>query len=111
MVLTRTATRSFSPPLPPLPCNINYINGGNGTSPTLGVLGLQKNTGMQMVGVGYKGFPPATPDLISGHVQFGLVPFGVAAPRVKSGKLRVLAIAATVRSKQFPKPDEPEPNK
>ena len=84
------------------PGKINYINGGNGTSPTLGVLRLQKNTGMQMVGVGYKGFPPAIPDLISGQVQFGLVPFGVAAPHVKSGKLRALAIAAPARSKQFP---------
>ena len=81
---------------------INFINGGNGTSPTLGVLRLQKNTGMQMVGVGYKGFPPAIPDLISGQVQFGFVPFGVAAPHVKSGKLRALAIAAPTRSKQFP---------
>ena len=84
------------------PGKINYINGGNGTSPTLGVLRLQKNTGMQMVGVGYKGFPPAIPDLISGQVQFGLVPFGVAAPHVKSGKLRALAIAAPARSTQFP---------
>ena len=84
------------------PGKINYINGGNGTSPTLGVLRLQKNTGMQMVGVGYKGFPPAIPDLISGQVQFGFVPFGVAAPHVKSGKLRALAIAAPTRSKQFP---------
>ena len=84
------------------PGKINFINGGNGTSPTLGVLRLQKNTGMQMVGVGYKGFPPAIPDLISGQVQFGFVPFGVAAPHVKSGKLRALAIAAPVRSKQFP---------
>ena len=84
------------------PGKINFINGGNGTSPTLGVLRLQKNTGMQMVGVGYKGFPPAIPDLISGQVQFGFVPFGVAAPHVKSGKLRALAIAAPTRSKQFP---------
>ena len=84
------------------PGKINFINGGNGTSPTLGVLRLQKNTGMQMVGVGYKGFPPAIPDLISGQVQFGFVPFGVASPHVKSGKLRALAIAAPVRSKQFP---------
>ena len=84
------------------PGKVNFINGGNGTSPTLGVLRLQKNTGMQMVGVGYKGFPPAIPDLISGQVQFGFVPFGVAAPHVKSGKLRALAIAAPTRSKQLP---------
>ncbi len=84
------------------PGKINFINGGNGTSPTLGALRLQKNTGMQMVAVAYRGFPPAIPDLISGQLQFGLVPFGVAAPHVKSGKLRALAIAAPTRSKQFP---------
>lgn len=84
------------------PGKLNFINGGNGTSPTLGVLRLQKNAGTQMVGVGYSGFPPAMQDLISGRVQFGFVPFGVAAPHVKSGKLRALAIAAPSRSKQFP---------
>ena len=84
------------------PGKINFINEGNANSPTLGMLRLQKYTGMQMVCVGYKGFPAAILDLISGQVQFGFVPFGVAAAHVKPGKLRALAIAAPTRSKLFP---------
>ncbi len=84
------------------PGALNYANGGNGTSPTLGVERLKKNTGIQLVGIGYKGFPPVIPDLISGQLHFSLVPIGVAAPHVKSGKLRALAVAAPVRNKQFP---------
>jgi tripartite-type tricarboxylate transporter receptor subunit TctC len=84
------------------PGALNYANGGNGTSPTLGVERLKKNTGMQLVGIGYKGFPPVIPDLISGQLHFSMVPIGVAAPHVKSGKLRALAVAAPVRNKQFP---------
>ncbi|MBL8380408.1 MAG: tripartite tricarboxylate transporter substrate binding protein [Burkholderiales bacterium] len=84
------------------PGKINFVNGGNGTSQTLGVMRLQKNTGIQLTSVGYKGYPPAVPDLISGLVQFAYAPFGVVAPQVRAGKLRAIAIAAPVRSKQFP---------
>ena len=84
------------------PNQINFVNGGNGTSQTLGILKLQKTTGIQLTSVGYKGYPPAMPDLMSGLVQFSMVPFGVAAPHVKSGKLRALAIAAPSRNRQFP---------
>ncbi len=81
---------------------LNYANGGNGTSPTLGVERLKKTTGIQLLGVGYKGFPPVIPDLISGQLHFSMVPFALAAPHVKSGKLRALAVASPVRNKQFP---------
>lgn len=84
------------------PGKLNFVNAGNGTSQTLGVMRLQKNTGIQLTSVGYKGYPPALPDLMSGLVQFAYAPFGVVAPQVRAGKLRALAIAAPVRSKQFP---------
>jgi tripartite-type tricarboxylate transporter receptor subunit TctC len=84
------------------PGRINYANGGNGTSQTLTTELLKKNTGIDLTPIGYRGFPPAIPDLLSGQVQFAFVPFGVAAPHVRSGKLRGIAIAAPARSKQFP---------
>ena len=46
------------------PGQLNFANGGNGTSPTLGVELLRKHTGMQLTPVGYKGFPPVIPDMI-----------------------------------------------
>ncbi len=84
------------------PGRINYINGGGGTSQTMSAELLKRNTGIDLVGIGYKGFPPAIPDILAGQVQFSFIPFGVAAPHVKSGKLRALAVAAPSRSKMFP---------
>ena len=84
------------------PGRINYINGGGGTSQTMSTELLKRNTGIDLVAIGYKGFPPAMPDIIAGQVQFAFVPFGVAAPHIRSGKLRGLAIAAPARNRQFP---------
>lgn len=84
------------------PGGINYINGGGGTSQTMSTELLKRNTGIDLVAVGYKGFPPAMPDIIAGQVQFAFIPFGVAAPHLSSGRLRGLAIAAPSRSRQFP---------
>jgi tripartite-type tricarboxylate transporter receptor subunit TctC len=84
------------------PGKINYINAGVGTSQTMSAELFKRNTGVDMVGIGYKGFPPAIPDILSGQVHFSFIPFGVAAPHVSSGKLRALAVAAPNRSKQFP---------
>ena len=84
------------------PGQLNYINAGIGTSPTMGAELFKKNVGLDIVGIGYKGFPPAIPDMLAGQIQFSFMPFGVAAPHVRSGKLRLLAIAAPGRSRQFP---------
>jgi tripartite-type tricarboxylate transporter receptor subunit TctC len=84
------------------PGKLNYINAGIGTSPTMGAELFKKNTGIDVVGIGYKGFPPAIPDILAGQIQFSFMPFGVAAPHVRGGKLRLLAVAAPVRNKQFP---------
>ena len=84
------------------PGRINYINGGSGASQTMSTELLKRNAGIDLVAIGYKGFPPAIPDILSGQVQFSFMPFGVAAPHVKSGKLRALAVAAPARSALFP---------
>jgi tripartite-type tricarboxylate transporter receptor subunit TctC len=84
------------------PGKINYINGGGGTSQTMSTELLKRNVGIDLVGIGYKGFPPAIPDILAGQVQFSFIPLGVAAPHIKSGKLRALALAAPARSKLFP---------
>ena len=83
------------------PGKINFINGGGGTSQTMSTELLKRNAGIDLVGIGYKGFPPAIPDILAGQVQFAFIPFGVAAPHIRSGKLRALAIAAPARSKMF----------
>lgn len=84
------------------PGQFNYANAGNGTSQTLGVEMLRKQTGIQLTPVGYKGYPPVVPDLVAGRIEFALMPFGVAAPHVKAGKMRALAVVAPARNPQFP---------
>ncbi|HTP61161.1 MAG TPA: tripartite tricarboxylate transporter substrate binding protein [Burkholderiales bacterium] len=84
------------------PGKVNYINGGAGASQTMSAELFKRNAGIDLVAVGYKGFPPAIPDILAGQVQFSFMPLGVAAPHVRSGKLRALAVAAPARSKLFP---------
>jgi len=84
------------------PGKVNYINAGAGTSQTMSTELFKRNTGLDMVGIGYKGFPPAIPDILANQVQFSFIPFGVAAPHISSGKLRGLAVAAPARSKLLP---------
>lgn len=84
------------------PGKINFINAGNGTSQTLTVELFRKNSKLDLVSVGYKGYPPAMPDLINGQIQFSVVPFGVGISHVRSGKLRALAVVAPGRNKQLP---------
>lgn len=84
------------------PGKVNFINAGAGTSQTMSAELFKRNAGLDIVGIGYKGFPPAIPDILAGQVHFSFMPFGVAAPHVSSGRLRALAVAAPARSKQFP---------
>jgi tripartite-type tricarboxylate transporter receptor subunit TctC len=84
------------------PGNINYINGGAGASQTMSAELFKRNAGLELVSIGYKGFPPAIPDILSGQVQFSFMPFGVAAPHIRGGKLRALAVASPARSRMFP---------
>jgi tripartite-type tricarboxylate transporter receptor subunit TctC len=84
------------------PGRINYINAGAGTSQTMSAELFKRNASLELVGIGYKGFPPAIPDILSGQVQFSFMPLGVAAPHIRGGKLRALAVASPARSKLFP---------
>ncbi len=84
------------------PGKVYFINAGAGTSQTMSAELFKRNAGLDLVGIGYKGFPPAIPDILSGQVQFSFMPFGVAAPHIRGGKLRALAVASPARSRMFP---------
>jgi tripartite-type tricarboxylate transporter receptor subunit TctC len=84
------------------PGKLNYLMPGTGTSMHLNSELLKLTAGIDLVAVPYKGLPPAVPDLLSGALSFGLLSLPLAAPHVKAGKLRALAIASPTRSAQFP---------
>lgn len=84
------------------PGKLFYGNPGIGSSNHLGTELFMQVAGIDLESVGYKGQPPAIPDLLSGQLQFKFVAVGLAAPHVKSGKLRPLALIAKERSKLLP---------
>lgn len=84
------------------PGKYNYLMPGTGTSMHLNSEALKLAAGIDVVAVPYKGLPPAVPDLLSGTLSFGLLSIPLAAPHIKAGKLRALAIASPERSAQFP---------
>ena len=58
--------------------------------------------GIQMVHVPYKGEPQAMTDLIAGRVQFLVATAATAAPHVRDGRLRALAVTLEQRSPALP---------
>ncbi|MDP3138637.1 MAG: tripartite tricarboxylate transporter substrate binding protein [Burkholderiaceae bacterium] len=67
-----------------------------------GVTEFNKLVGIEVVGIAYKGQPPALPDLIAGRTHYMLIDVNVSAPLIKSGKLKGLAVTDTRRSPLLP---------
>lgn len=84
------------------PGQLNYSSGGAGTGPHLATEVLKAATGMTAVHIAYKGAGPAMVDLIAGQVQFQLANMIASVPLVKQGRLRVIAISGSRRSKVWP---------
>jgi len=84
------------------PRKLFYGNPGMGSSNHLGTELFMQVAGIELESVGYKGQPPAMPDLLSGQLAFKFVAVGLATPHIKSGKLRPLALIARERSRLLP---------
>jgi tripartite-type tricarboxylate transporter receptor subunit TctC len=84
------------------PGKVNYGSAGLGTTRHLAGEIFNARTGAGMTHVPYKGTGPATAALISGEVSAVFEGLGSAAPYVRSGKARALAVFTTERSPAFP---------
>ena len=84
------------------PGQLNFGNPGTGSSNHLSTELFMQVAGLKMVNIGYKGQPPAIPDLLSGQLHFKIVALGLALPHVQSGKLKALATFSHDRLKQMP---------
>lgn len=84
------------------PGQLNFGNPGTGSSNHLSSELFQQVAGLKMVNIGYKGQPPAIPDLLNGQLQFKIVALGLATPHIRSGKLKALAVFSPQRLKQLP---------
>lgn len=70
-----------------------YASAGNGSSNHLTGAMFANMAGIEVLHVPYKGDAPALTDVMAGHVAMMFTTAVAAMPFIKSGKLRVLAIA------------------
>ena len=84
------------------PGKMTYATGGNGGSQHVAAVLLEDMGGISMTQIPYKGSGPALIDLMGGQVDAMIEPAVSAAPHIKSGKVRALALTGLKRSTGFP---------
>ena len=84
------------------PNKLSLGSGGNGTIPHLGGELFKQRAGIAFTHVPYKGGAQAMADLIAGQLDFTIDGGAHVVSQIDAGKVRMLAIAADQRSKQFP---------
>ena len=84
------------------PGKLNYAAASTGSSAHLAAELFKAMTGVDIVGIPYKGGGPSLNALIAGEVQMMFSPSGSSVPHIKSGKLRALAVTGAGRSPIFP---------
>jgi len=84
------------------PRTLRYSSPGNGNPAHLGMKLLEKQTGIELVHVPYKGGPAATMALVRGDVDIQLAGMLTMEPHIKSGAVRPLATMAPQRLPAMP---------
>ena len=84
------------------PKTIHYATFGSGSGPHLAGALLEQAAGIQLQDVPYRGSSQSLMALIGGEIQLGIDTVAAAAPQIRAGKLRALAIAGKARSTMLP---------
>ncbi|MDB5808655.1 MAG: hypothetical protein JWN94_777 [Betaproteobacteria bacterium] len=84
------------------PGQINYASSGPGGSGHMAGELFKLIAGVNLIHIPYKGAPPALNELIAGQVQVMFGTILAAAPHVRSGRVRAVAITGTQRSQALP---------
>ena len=84
------------------PAKLNYGSGGNGSAGHLAGELFKKEAGIFAVHIPYNGGNPAQLALISGQVDFNFDNLATAAPNIRSGKLKAIAVTTLQRSSALP---------
>ena len=79
-----------------------YATFGSGSGPHLAGAMLAETAQARMTAVPYKGSAPALTALIAGELPIGFDTVAAAAPQVKAGKLRALAVTGDQRAALLP---------
>ncbi len=84
------------------PAKLNYGSGGNGSAGHLAGEMFKAQAGVFVVHIPYNGGNPAQMALQSGQVDFNFDNLATAAPGIKSGKLKAIAVTTLARSPALP---------
>ncbi len=84
------------------PAKLNYGSGGLGSAGHLAGEMFKAKAGIFAVHIPYNGGNPAQLALLSGQVDFNFDNLATAAPNIKSGKLKALAVTTLARSPSLP---------
>jgi len=84
------------------PGKINYGSAGSGVTSHLTMELFKHAQGIELTHVPYKGSPAAVTDLIGGQVQVMMDTGPALLPHMRSGKVRILAVAAAKRNGAAP---------
>ena len=81
---------------------INYATSGNGTVAHLATELLQREAGVKLTHIPYKGASQGINDVIGGQVQLYMSSVPTLLGHIKNGKLRPLAVTAAKRTDDLP---------
>ena len=84
------------------PGRLNYGSGGNGSAGHLAGEMFKRDAGIFAVHIPYNGGNPAQLGLLSGQVDFNFDNLATAAPNIRAGKLKPLAVTTPTRSENLP---------
>ena len=84
------------------PAKLNYGSGGNGSAGHLAGELFKQGAGIFAVHIPYNGGNPAQLALLSGQVDFNFDNLATAAPNIRAGKLKALAVTTLQPSAALP---------
>jgi tripartite-type tricarboxylate transporter receptor subunit TctC len=84
------------------PEKLLYASGGQGGVQHFSTVLFEREAGIRLTHVPYKGSGPGIVDLLGGQVQMTLTSMPPIVPHVKAGKLRGLAVTSKARSGSLP---------
>lgn len=84
------------------PGELTFASPGAGSAPHLSAEMFQRQAGVNMIHVPYKGIPPAVTDVLGGRVAMLFTTTISAAPHITAGKLRAVAITSAKRQSSMP---------
>ena len=84
------------------PGTLNYGHPGKGSTGHLGFELFKKAAGIEVTGIGYRGYPQMVPDIASGLITASFFSVNQALGQVQTGAIRIIGTINDGRTKYFP---------